>query len=125
MRDLAGAHQFVERLQRLLDRGRVVEAVKYFMNFKGEEGRYPSLDVTDDGYLYALLEEAARLAHLTIVVHTENIELVNRFRREALQRPMNTLKDWSAVKPAFTEAEAYIRAMYFAEHLGATIYIPP
>ena len=27
-------------------------------------------------------------------------------------------------KPAFTEAESCVRAMYFAEHLGAQIYIP-
>lgn len=101
-----------------------VSSFKYFMNFKGEEGRYLGLDGTDDGYLYALLERAAALGRLIIVVHTENIELVNRFRRTALSQPMTTLKDWSAVKPAFTEAEACVRAMYFAEHLGATIYIP-
>jgi dihydropyrimidinase len=101
-----------------------VTSFKYFMNFKGEEGRYLGLDGTDDGYLYALLEKAAAIGELVIVVHTENIELVNRFRRAALQRPMASLRDWSAVKPAFTESEACVRAMLFAEHLGATIYIP-
>ena len=101
-----------------------VSSFKYFMNFKGEEGRYLGLDGTDDGYLYALLEKAAAIGNLTIVVHTENIELVNRFRRAAMLKPMASLQDWSAVKPAFTEAEACVRAMYFAEHLGATIYIP-
>jgi dihydropyrimidinase len=101
-----------------------VSSFKYFMNFKGEEGRYLGLDGTDDGYFYALLQRAAVIGGLTIVVHTENIELVNRFRREAMRRPMNSLKDWSAVKPPFTEAEACVRAMCFAEHLGATIYIP-
>lgn len=101
-----------------------VSSFKYFMNFKGEEGRYLGLDGTDDGYLYALLKKAADIGSLTIVVHTENIELVNRFRREALQKSMASLKDWSAVKPPFTEAESCIRAMCFAEHLGATIYIP-
>ncbi|MSO99275.1 MAG: dihydroorotase, partial [Rhodospirillaceae bacterium] len=35
-----------------------------------------------------------------------------------------TLRDWSLSKPAFTEAENVVRAMYFAEHTGATIYIP-
>jgi dihydropyrimidinase len=101
-----------------------VSSFKYFMNFKGEEGRYLGLDGTDDGYLYALLQKAAEIGSLTIVVHTENIELVNRFRGEALRMTMDSLKDWSAVKPPFTEAESCIRAMYFAEHSGATIYIP-
>lgn len=101
-----------------------VSSFKYFMNFKGDEGRYLGLDGTDDSYLFALLQSAARIGGLTIVVHAENIELVNYFRKAALGRPMESLRDWSAVKPAITEAEACLRAMYFAEHIGATIYFP-
>jgi dihydropyrimidinase len=101
-----------------------VTSFKYFMNFKGEEGRYLGLDGTDDGYLYALLEKAASLGDVTVVLHTENIEMVNRFRREAQAQGKNTLRDWCLSKPAFTEAESVVRAMYFAEHLGAKIYIP-
>ncbi len=101
-----------------------VTSFKYFMNFKGEEGRYLGLDGTDDGYLYALLEKAATLGDVTIVVHTENIEVVNRFRRSAAAAEMATLRDWAATKPPFTEAESVVRALYFAEHLGAKIYIP-
>ena len=101
-----------------------VTSFKYFMNFKGEEGRYLGLDGTDDGYLYALLAEAARIGGVTVVCHTENIELVNRIRQRFQAEGRNTLKDWSASKPAFTEAESCVRAMMFAEHLGAQIYIP-
>ncbi len=101
-----------------------VTSFKYFMNFRGEEGRYLGLNGTDDGYLYALLEKAASLGDLTIVLHTENIEIVNRFRRAAQAAGKNTLRDWCLSKPAFTEAENVIRAMYFAEYLGAKIYIP-
>jgi len=101
-----------------------VRSFKYFMNFKGEEGRYLGLDGTDDGYLYALLQEAARIGNVTVVLHTENIELVNRIRREMQAAGKSTLRDWSLSKPPFTEAENVVRAMYFAEHHGATIYIP-
>jgi dihydropyrimidinase len=101
-----------------------VTSFKYFMNFKGEEGRYLGLDGTDDGYLYELLREAARIGGVTVVLHTENIELVSRIRREMQAAGKSTLKDWSASKPPFTEAESCVRAMYFAEHHGATIYIP-
>jgi dihydropyrimidinase len=101
-----------------------VTSFKYFMNFKGEEGRYLGLDGTDDGYFYELLASASKLDGVTIVCHTENIEIVNRLRSkiQAIQTP--TLKDWARAKPPFTEAESCIRAMYFAEHLGAQIYIP-
>ena len=101
-----------------------VTSFKYFMNFKGEEGRYLGLDGTDDGYFYDLLKESARIGRATIVCHTENIELVNRIRRKMQAQGRNTLKDWSASKPPFTEAENCVRAMYFAEHLGARVYIP-
>lgn len=101
-----------------------VNSFKYFMNFKGEEGRYLGLDGTDDGYFYALLERSAEIGDVTIVVHTENIELVNRFRRSSIMSGGDTLKDWNLSKPNFTEAESVIRALAFAEHLGATIYIP-
>jgi dihydropyrimidinase len=101
-----------------------VTSFKYFMNFKGEEGRYLGLDGTDDGYFYDLLKEAARIGKVTIVCHTENIELVNRIRRRMQAEGCSTLKDWSGSKPPFTEAESCVRAMYFAEHLGARIYIP-
>ena len=38
-----------------------VTSFKYFMNFKGEEGRYLGLDGTDDGFFYDLLRESARV----------------------------------------------------------------
>ena len=101
-----------------------VTSFKYFMNFKGEEGRYLGLDGTDDGYLYDLLKEAARIGGVTVVLHTENIEIVNRIRREMQAAGKSMLRDWTFAKPSFTEAESCVRAMYFAEHHGATIYIP-
>jgi dihydropyrimidinase len=101
-----------------------VTSFKYFMNFKGEEGRYLGLDGTDDGYFYDLLEGAAALGEVMIVCHTENIELVNRIRRKFQQQGRDTLRDWCLSKPPFTEAENLVRAGYFAERLGAKVYIP-
>ena len=101
-----------------------VTSFKYFMNFKGEEGRYMGLDGTDDGYFFALLAESARIGRPTIVCHTENIEIVNRVRRRVQAAGGGTLKDWAASKPAITESEPAIRAMYFAEKLGARVYFP-
>jgi dihydropyrimidinase len=101
-----------------------VTSFKYFMNFKGEEGRYLGLDGTDDGYLYDLLQESARVGRATIVCHTENIEVVNRLRRRVQAEGGDTLRDWARSKPPFTESESCVRAMCFAEHLGARVYVP-
>ncbi|WP_051236856.1 dihydroorotase [Ottowia thiooxydans] len=101
-----------------------VTSFKYFMNFKGEEGRYLGLDGTDDGYFYALLQQAAGIGGVTVVCHTENIEIVNRLRNAQLNIGLDNLQQWEAIKPPITEAEAAIKAMLFAETVGATIYIP-
>ena len=101
-----------------------VTSFKYFMNFKGEEGRYMGLDGTDDGYLYALLQESARVGRPTMVLHTENIEIVNRLRRQVQAAGGETLKDWAAAKPPVTESEPAIRAMFLAEKLNARVYFP-
>jgi dihydropyrimidinase len=41
-----------------------------------------------------------------------------------MRRISNSLRDWSLSKPAITEAEPAVRAMMFAEHVGARIYFP-
>ena len=101
-----------------------VTSFKYFMNFKGEEGRYLGLDGTDDGFFHALLKESSRVGRPIIVCHTENIEIVNRERKRVQAAGGNTLKDWSACKPAITESEPALRAMYMAQELGARVYFP-
>src|SRR5690606_35498312 len=115
-----------QHLQELPDyvRRQGVTSFKYFMNFKGEEGRYLGLDGTDDGYFHALLQKAAEIGGVTVVCHTENIEIVNRLRNAQLEIGVETLQQWEAIKPPITEAEAALRAMFLAEKAGATIYIP-
>lgn len=115
-----------QHLQELPDyvRRQGVTSFKYFMNFKGEEGRYLGLDGTDDGYFHALLQKAAEIGGVTVVCHTENIEIVNRLRNAQLELGVETLQQWEAIKPPITEAEAAVRAMFLAEQAGATIYIP-
>jgi len=101
-----------------------VTSFKYFMNFKGEEGRYLGLDGTDDGFFWDLLAESAHVGKPMIVCHTENIEIVTRTRLKIQAAGGGTLKDWSACKPAVTESEPALRAMYFAERTGARVYFP-
>lgn len=101
-----------------------VTSFKYFMNFKGDAGRYLGLDGTDDGYMYDLLAKAAEYSDVVVVMHTENIELVNRFTRRVMAAGKDGLRALAEAKPDFTETENLVRAMLFAEHLGARIYIP-
>lgn len=101
-----------------------VTSFKYFMNFKGDAGRYLGLDGTDDGFMYDLLEASTRHPNAVVVMHTENIELVNRFTRRVMAAGKDGLAALAEAKPDFVETENLVRAMLFAEHLGARIYIP-
>lgn len=101
-----------------------VTSFKYFMNFKGDEGLYLGVPGTDDGYLYALLERSAGLGDVTVVIHPENIEVVNPLRIAVQLEGGETLRDWARAKPPITEVEPTVRAMLLARHLGAKIYIP-
>ena len=99
-----------------------VTSFKYFMNFKGEEGRYMGLAGTDEGFMYDLMRTAAAFPQVVQCIHPENIELVNRFKWRAMEQGLDSLKDYCAAKPAFTETENIVRAMVYAEHLGTTVY---
>lgn len=113
----------IEELDRYInDYG--VTSFKYFMNFKGEEGRYLGLDGTDDGFFYDLLKRSAQVGRPMMVCHTENIEIVNRLRTRIQASGGATLRDWAECKPAVTEAEPAIRAMFLAEKLGARVFFP-
>ncbi len=101
-----------------------VNSFKYFMNFKGDEGRDLGLDGTDDGFMYDLLASAAKFEGVIVVMHTENIELVSRIRRRFQEDGRDSFRDYCDSKPDFTETESIVRAMVFAEETGATIYIP-
>jgi dihydropyrimidinase len=101
-----------------------VTSLKYFMQYRGEEGRYVGLDGTDDGFMYSLLHKAARVDRLLVVVHPENIEVVQRLRGQFQLEGRNTLRDFCLSKPSFVESENMVRAMYFAEDANTPIYFP-
>ncbi|MGI9335437.1 MAG: dihydroorotase [Gammaproteobacteria bacterium] len=101
-----------------------VTSFKYFMNFKGEEGRYMGLDGTDDGYFHDLLAASVKAGKPMIVCHTENIEMVGRIRRRYQSEGRASFREYCLSKPAITEAENLVRAAYLAQKTGARIYIP-
>jgi dihydropyrimidinase len=101
-----------------------VNSFKYFMNFKQDEGRYLGLDGTDDGYLLELLHVGAKIPGSMMVIHAENIEMVNRVRKKFQLAGLDSLKDYCLSKPTITETESMMRAMFLAEREGARIYFP-
>jgi len=98
-----------------------VSSFKFFMNFKGDEGKYLNLPGNDDGFLWRLLERSAGIDAM-INPHAENIELVWHLRDEARAAGGADLVAWNNARPPIVEAEAEARVAMFAEVLDASIY---
>ncbi|MEW6267005.1 MAG: amidohydrolase family protein [Thermodesulfobacteriota bacterium] len=98
-----------------------VASFKFFMNFRGDEGKYLGLPGNDDGFLYRLLVAIARNGAL-ICPHMENVEIIWALKDQARSLAAPPLKKWCECRPPFVEAEALQRAAYLAGVTGASFY---
>jgi dihydropyrimidinase len=98
-----------------------VSSFKFFMNFKGEEGKYLNLPSNDDGFLWQLLERSVGIGAM-VNPHAENIELVWHLREAARAAGGPDLVAWNNARPPIVEAEAEARVAMFAEVIDASIY---
>lgn len=98
-----------------------VPSFKFFMNFRGDEGKYLGLPGNDDAYMYDLLGTAADAGAL-VCPHPENIELVWKLREQPRDETLGPLEAWYRSRPPIVEAEAVQRVAYFAKATGASVY---
>lgn len=98
-----------------------VPSFKFFMNFRGDEGKYLGLPGNDDAYMYGLLGTAAE-AGAVVNPHPENIELVWKLRDRPRDESIPPLEAWYRSRPPVVEAEAVQRVAYFAGATGASVY---
>ncbi len=98
-----------------------VSSFKFFMNFRGDEGKYLGLPGNDDGFLYDLLSAVAENGAMANP-HAENIEIVWKLRERAPDHNASALQQWYDIRPPFVEAEAEQRVAYLARVLGASMY---
>jgi dihydropyrimidinase len=98
-----------------------VSSFKFFMNFRGDEGKYLGLPGNDDGYMYDLLGAAADGGAM-INPHPENIELVWKLKSRPIDESRGPLSAWNQSRPSFVEAEAIQRVAYMAQVTGASVY---
>lgn len=98
-----------------------VPSFKFFMNFRGDEGKYLGLPGNDDAYMYDLLGRAAD-AGAMVNPHPENIELVWKLRDQPRDESLPPLEAWYRSRPPVVEAEAVQRVAYFASVTGASVY---
>lgn len=118
---LGSAEHIVSVDRYIRDHG--VPSFKFFM--PGKQGEQSILrDVAvDDGVMYDLFAELARHPEALACVHCENIEVVRRFQRRAMESGRDGLAAWAAARPPFVEAEAVNRAVFFASEAGCRLHV--
>ncbi|MDI2099137.1 dihydroorotase [Ruicaihuangia caeni] len=99
-----------------------IHAYKYFMSFRGDEGKYLGVEGTDDGKMFEIFATVAANNAL-LFVHAENPEIVWALRDRLQAEGRTDLAAWDDARPPFAEAEAVRRVAYFAQSLGTRVYL--
>jgi dihydropyrimidinase len=98
-----------------------VSSFKFFMNFRGDEGKYLGMPGNDDAFMYDLLGLTADHGAM-VNPHPENVELVWRLKDQPRDESLGALAAWNASRPPYVEAEAQQRVAYLASVTGASVY---
>jgi dihydropyrimidinase len=99
-----------------------LRSFKYFMSFRGDEGKYLGVEGTDDGKMFAIFKAIAQRGDL-LMVHAENPEVVWFLRDRLKGEGRDDLAAWDDARPPFVEAEAVRRVAYFAHELKTRVYL--
>ena len=101
-----------------------VSSFKFFMSYRGvERSKFGIDNLLDDAFLFELLRVfGAHPALPRLCVHCENMELV-RDATKRLGRTVTDLRDWHTVRSGWSEADAMVRTLLYAEATGANVYI--
>lgn len=99
-----------------------ITSYKFHMAMKGPEAAYGIRGV-DDGLMVEGLQQVATQPGVIALAHTENIDVILRFRDRWIERWRQDPESasWSDSRPVFTEEEAIVRAAFFAESAGAPL----
>jgi len=99
-----------------------IGSFKFYLTYRGADAHAMGVEGIDDGFMYDCFRAVAGLPDGRVIVHAENVEVVNRFKKRLQAEGRNDLFAWAESRPDFAEAEAARRAMYFAEETGCRIH---
>ena len=99
-----------------------ISSFKFFMAYKGKDANY--LQGVGDGFLYRGLREVARIPSARVVIHPENMDIIEVVREELEKAGRIDGEAWHDSRPRLAEEDGIQRALLFSEHLGVSNTIP-
>lgn len=99
-----------------------VVGYKAFLSTAGDRTIDGDLENVDDYSLYEGMRRIKEL-DLPLLLHCENAAITDRLGQIAAEQGPNTLANYVASRPVFTEVEAVRRAIFFAKETGCKISI--
>lgn len=101
-----------------------ISSYKFHMAMKGPEAGF-GIKGVDDGLMFEGLQQVARCPGAMAIAHTENIDVILRFRERMMaERPDATdIATWEMYRPAFAEEEGIVRAISLARAAGAPLTV--
>lgn len=99
-----------------------LRSYKYYMHFRGDDGKYLGVEGTHDGHMWDIMTAVAERGDM-LLVHAENPEVVWSLRDKLQADGRTDLVAWDDARPPFVEAEAVRKVAYFAQETGAHVYL--
>jgi dihydropyrimidinase len=99
-----------------------ITSFKFYLTYRGADAQFMGIEGIDDGFMFDCFNSVANLPNGLVILHAENIEIVNRYKNRLRAQGREDLKAWVESRPDFAETEAVRRAMYFAEVTNCRIH---
>lgn len=114
-----------EHLKEIEDYVRLgTSSFKFFMAYRGEEGKQIGISAADDGLLFEGFQKIGELGPPAVpMVHAENVEIAYRLKARLVNQGRKDLAAWSEARPTFCEDENILRAAYIARTAKSPLYV--
>ncbi len=107
-----------------------VLSFKFYMTYRGTDARMRTFNLetmtfggVDDGFMYDVFTAAARDPRTLVMVHCENIEIIQRVRAQLRAAGEDSIDAWNRSRPVVAELDGIRRALILAEATGARLHV--
>lgn len=107
-----------------------ITSFKLYLTYRGQEakcgvygGGSEMFNTLDDGYIYDCMSAIGKYPKAMAIVHAEDIEIVNRRKKEILEKGLDDMVSYAQSRPTVAEAEGVRRALFLGHDAGCHVNI--